>query len=235
MPVETYPDWMFLGLEEGRFSYKVGRAKAMQVGECSAGGWILCPPGWSFHRVMLEPCSFHYARFSVEGRGLENLTGCRTLRNAARVRANLSLLREAPYTEAILEWKGHLLMDLFRAAAWEEQTGINRQPTDAAMERVREMLEGRWMEPLSLAQVAREIRLTPAAFSRRFKVAVGQAPQEFLLNRRCDHARQLLLESDLTVDAIARQCGFTNGFYFSRFWTKRYGTPPGRFRREHRV
>ena len=69
----------------------------------------------------------------------------------------------------------------------------------------------------------------------RFRLAIGQAPQEFLQERRLDRARQLLLETDLTLDAVARASGFAGDIYFSRVWKRRYGVAPSSYRRQHRV
>lgn len=236
LPLETYSNFMWLGLEEGRFEYRLGRGKNSLSGECTVGDWILVPPGQPFYRVMLEPSAFHYARLDLESGDVEKASwGKNSLRDGAHLRANYQALREAPPTEVGLRWKEHLIMDLLRTAAWERELAQPILPLDVTMGKVREQLETRCGEAISLAALARDVRLTPAAFSRRFKAAVGQGPQEFLLDRRCDKARGLLLGTDLTIDAVARECGFSNGFYFSRLWVKRHGVPPGRFRREHRI
>lgn len=235
-PVETYSEWAWLALESGSFSFSLGRGKGAVTGECPAGAWVLCPPGVPLYRRARSEMNYHFARFLPVGGAVEGLVGgVRTLRNLARLRDNFAALREAQYGPQAASWKAHLLLDTLRTAEWEGSGDAARLPVDVPMDRVRLWMEENLGQKISLESLAQEMRLTPPAFSRRFRAAVGQSPQEFLLQKRLDSARHLLLSTDLNIEVIAGRCGFSNGFYFSRLWTKRFEMAPSRFRRLHQV
>lgn len=67
-------------------------------------------------------------------------------------------------------------------------------------------------------------------FTRKFTAAVGMPPKQFLsrylMNRACD----LLLREDARVREVAFELGFSNEYYFSRFFKKQTGIPPRDFK-----
>ena len=233
---ETYDSWAWLALEEGLFSFSLGRGAA-QI--CTEGGWVLCPPGVALTRQIQRVASYHFVRFEpFDERAAPLLTsfaGYGTLRDSARSKANFAALRAASFGEKNHEWRAHLLLDFLRSAFHEKQLATPIAPRDALMETAQRFIETHFAEKISLEALAQSLGLSPSAFSRRFAAGVGVSPQEFLLEIRLRAARRRLLETDETLDCLAPKCGFASGFYFSRMWTKRYGVSPARFRRLHRV
>jgi AraC-like DNA-binding protein len=84
--------------------------------------------------------------------------------------------------------------------------------------------------PPRIAELARACGLSTAHFSRRFTAAFGQPPARYLLHCRLEQARRMLAEGGRTIDAIARRCGFCDGFHLSRLFRKHLGTTPSRYR-----
>lgn len=60
------------------------------------------------------------------------------------------------------------------------------------------------------------------------EAATAGDPQQSL---RCSRAETLLLRTDMTIGAIARECGFADLFHFSHRFTERYGVSPSTYRR----
>ncbi|GBF76822.1 hypothetical protein PA598K_05314 [Paenibacillus sp. 598K] len=79
-------------------------------------------------------------------------------------------------------------------------------------------------------QAAREARFNTSHFSRAFKQYSGYSFSGFLSKVRLNHARILLLTTDLTLDMIASRTGFQNGLYFSRRFKRDSGVPPSTYR-----
>jgi len=63
-------------------------------------------------------------------------------------------------------------------------------------------------EPLTLQNLAEQESVSVRTFTRRFRQEVGLSPLQWLNRQRVDRARQLLEETDLTIDQIAVEAGF---------------------------
>lgn len=69
-----------------------------------------------------------------------------------------------------------------------------------------------------------------AYFSRLFRRQFGCTPQQYLVARRLERARRLLLESDLSVKQVAQSLGYRDVFFFTRQFKAHMGQPPAAFR-----
>jgi AraC family transcriptional regulator len=72
--------------------------------------------------------------------------------------------------------------------------------------------------------------LSVSRFSLLFKECTGLAPVKFLEARRIEKARHLLLTTDLPVQQIGLQVGFSNAQHFSTRFRKLTGQSPRAFR-----
>ncbi len=68
-------------------------------------------------------------------------------------------------------------------------------------------------------------------FSRRFRDEVGTTPNRWLTSRRVDRARELLEESDLSIDAIATRTGFGTATSMRQHMNEALGVSPSAYRR----
>ncbi len=97
--------------------------------------------------------------------------------------------------------------------------------------RATEMLKANLDGQIALSQVAGECKLSVSHFVRAFKQTVGEPPYRWLLQRRMDAAKELLLHSGLPMVEIALKCGFADQACFIRAFRKLLGTTPGEWRR----
>ncbi|MET3856258.1 helix-turn-helix domain-containing protein [Rhizobium sp. OAE497] len=95
-------------------------------------------------------------------------------------------------------------------------------------------LAERAFREIDMQQLAAEFDMSPATFRRRFMAATGLSPKAFQLRLRIDHAKQLLTTSDFPIEAIAREIGIDDAFYFSRLFQNREGLAPSAFRSRYR-
>jgi LacI family transcriptional regulator len=86
--------------------------------------------------------------------------------------------------------------------------------------------------PLDVARVARECALSRSVLERRMKALIGRSPGEEIARLRFAAVEKLLLQTDLTLDAIAAKCGFTHPQYMAEAFRKRTGMTPGTFRKK---
>ena len=102
---------------------------------------------------------------------------------------------------------------------------------DPVLARVIAALHARPAEPWTVESLAREVHVSRATLARRFAEVVGEPPLTYLTRWRMHLASQKLKYSTETVDAIAREVGYTSEYAFNRAFARHHGQPPGRYRR----
>lgn len=81
-------------------------------------------------------------------------------------------------------------------------------------------------ENISLSDIAGFMGLTPAYFSGLFKKETGVTFSEYLDRLRFENAKKLVLLSDMTIQQICSESGFSNYENFIRRFKKRFGVTP---------
>lgn len=71
-----------------------------------------------------------------------------------------------------------------------------------------------------------------AHFSRLFRAHIGCSPRAFLVACRLSRARDLLLNTAMTVSQIADALGYSSVYFFSRQFRQHVGVAPGRYRQQ---
>lgn len=82
-----------------------------------------------------------------------------------------------------------------------------------------------------VAELAREVGLSPDHYTRVFRALIGRSPRALIQAARLDRARQLMRESALSLSEIAEQTGYSDVFQFSRLFKSQMGVSPSRWRR----
>lgn len=101
------------------------------------------------------------------------------------------------------------------------------------LRRVCAYVEANLEENPSIADLAGECRLSPGHFARAFATSTGTSPHKWLVNRRIERAKALLLGGGQELSQIALACGFVDQSHFTRVFVQSEGQTPGRWRRLH--
>ncbi|MER7927580.1 AraC family transcriptional regulator [Streptomyces sp. NPDC096057] len=96
---------------------------------------------------------------------------------------------------------------------------------------LRELLDEHVTEGIALDEAARLVHAHPAHLVRAFSGAYGIAPHQYLMSRRVDHARRLLLEGRPPGE-VATVTGFYDQSHLTRHFRKLVGVTPGRYSRD---
>jgi len=88
---------------------------------------------------------------------------------------------------------------------------------------------------LSVDQVAREIGMSRRGLERGFAKYVGRTPHEQIAMEQLQRAKQLLQDTDYTLDTISTKLGVSGAAYLSVFFKEQTGQTPGEFRKTSRV
>ncbi len=93
------------------------------------------------------------------------------------------------------------------------------------------LLERRYHEPLTVSQLAAEVRLTPRRLRMLFFRDLGVNVKELILELRLQAALKLLEEGFLRISEVAYKVGFENAAHFSRAFKQRFGSCPSEIRK----
>jgi transcriptional regulator GlxA family with amidase domain len=85
-------------------------------------------------------------------------------------------------------------------------------------------------EKIDVDRLAAQFNLSRRTFDRRFRAATGLSPIQWVLHQRVLRAQHLLEETDLTVDAIARQVGLSNAVSLRPLFRRTVGINPQAYR-----
>ncbi len=90
-------------------------------------------------------------------------------------------------------------------------------------------------EPLTVEDLAARALMSPRTFARRFRGATGTTPHHWLLGQRVLLAQRLLEAGELSVEEVARVCGFGSAATLRQQFTRWRGTSPQAYRRTFRA
>lgn len=107
---------------------------------------------------------------------------------------------------------------LLDAAATERESN----PVSEVIRYVRE----RMSEPLTVADMAHQARMSPSALTNVFAEATGMGPYQFVKRMRLDRASALLMQEDMNVSEVSRQVGYTSLSHFINEFKRYYGSTP---------
>jgi len=86
-------------------------------------------------------------------------------------------------------------------------------------------------EPAPVAAMVRLSGLAERSFKRRFALATGMAPLEYVHTLRLEEGKQMLEATDSPVEAIAHEVGYEDAGFFSRLFRRHVQLTPAQYRR----
>ncbi|MEM1359354.1 MAG: helix-turn-helix domain-containing protein, partial [Bacteroidota bacterium] len=102
---------------------------------------------------------------------------------------------------------------------------------DTFILRLKAIFEPKMDDPqFDLDVLSKELFLSRSQLGRKVKALTGQSPAVYLRALRLQKARQLLLQSSLSIKEIAYDVGFSNPAYFSSSYSEVYGESPSKTR-----
>jgi AraC family transcriptional regulator len=240
VPLRTYELWI--------------DGKAIDVGKAIGAPYIP-----SLHTQLFDlqsdPCcwtgtGFDYVHYHVPRTGLDEIARDHGIEPVGSYRFaqgehDIVLAQLTQYVLPLIgsrDWTNALALDQFslilgahvlktyaglRPLGAKERGGLAPWQVTRATEMIRENLEGN----IRLSDMARECGLSVSHFTRAFRKSFGMSPYRWLLERRIDQAKALLVTNDLPIADIAIRSGFSDQAAFTRAFGRVVGDSPGRWRR----
>lgn len=99
---------------------------------------------------------------------------------------------------------------------------------DEVLEYIHEHLE----DNLSISEIAENFRWNAKQFHYFFQKRVGVSPKKYIMDTQIKRAKELLIQSDLTIIEIANRIGYEDSLHFSRIFKRSTGISPSLFRKQ---
>lgn len=91
-------------------------------------------------------------------------------------------------------------------------------------------MEGAIEEPISPAKLAEEVGMSTRQLERLFRRYLNRSPKRYYMEIRLQKARNLLMQTEMSVINVALACGFASPSHFSKCYRAHYQTTPYRER-----
>ncbi|WP_051153576.1 GlxA family transcriptional regulator [Litoreibacter arenae] len=98
------------------------------------------------------------------------------------------------------------------------------------LSRVIQMMEINVEEPISPSLLAKEVGMSTRQLERLFRRYLNRSPKRYYMEIRLQKARNLLMQTDMSVINVALACGFASPSHFSKCYRAHYDTTPYRER-----
>ena len=98
------------------------------------------------------------------------------------------------------------------------------------LSQVIQIMESNIEEPISPSILARDVGMSTRQLERLFRRYLNRSPKRYYMELRLQKARNLLMQTDMTVINVALACGFASPSHFSKCYRAHYNTTPYRER-----
>ena len=98
--------------------------------------------------------------------------------------------------------------------------------------RVRAYIDSNLHRTIHIRDLSAVARRSPAHFSRKFKLAVGDSPHAYVVKRRLERACHLMITSAEPLSEIALSVGFSDQAHLCRLFRQAFGQSPANWRRD---
>lgn len=102
-------------------------------------------------------------------------------------------------------------------------------------DRIKAYMEQNFDKPITLAETAEHLGVSPSHLSREFVKYTGEQPIRYLTKVRLEHSIKLLHSTDMRLEEISASCGFSDCNYFSKVFKRYMKAAPGELRRQMRA
>lgn len=109
-----------------------------------------------------------------------------------------------------------------------EAFNIKQSHTDV----IADYLNKNFRKRISLDELAEITHMDKSYIVRLFKKQYHTTPIDYLIELRMDYAIRILTTTNMTINEISDECGYTTASFFTRQFKKRYNMTPGEYRKK---
>jgi AraC family transcriptional regulator len=148
------------------------------------------------------------------------------------LKASYGSSSDSLYVASACEFLAHHVVDSYSSLSKSEPRysgGLGRR-----LNAVVDYIEANLAEPIALRELAGLAGMSARHFERAFRQSLALPPHAYVLGRRVDAAKDLLVgQTALTMEQIAKRVGFSSASHFASAFRRHAGYSPTQFRRVH--
>jgi AraC-like DNA-binding protein len=134
--------------------------------------------------------------------------------------------------------KGLVIMIVFSAAKSiakefkvKYQIPVIKHKNDNRLLQIEKYIEDNLTYPITVSDLAEHIHISEKQLCRIFAETKGMSTKQYIKKSKLKKAKDLLKTSDISIKEIASLLGFSSEYYFSQYFKREEGYPPGTFRK----
>lgn len=108
---------------------------------------------------------------------------------------------------------------------------LSFRPPNATVTMIKEYINNNYSQNFRTENLSKALNISYRHLARIFKQETNMSIVDFLNSVRLEHAKNLLLQTDLPISDIAVQTGYDNIYYFSKIFKKNFFISPSQFRK----
>ena len=120
-------------------------------------------------------------------------------------------------------------------ASYDKLKDYVRDTAQSFSARMLSFIDGRLKGELGVEALQKKMWLSRAELYRLCALAFDCTPAELIKKRRLSEAEKLLRETDMSISAVAEQCGIGDYNYFSKVFKKAFGVSPREYRKRGEI
>lgn len=127
--------------------------------------------------------------------------------------------------------ENRIAIQLLRDSKSEFSDLKQNQHMQENVEKALKYIETYYASNITINDICEAIYISPPYLQKIFVKYVGKTPYQYIMECRHQKAKELLETTSVSVEEIARQCGFVNHAHFSTTFKKMQGVSPLAFRK----
>lgn len=124
-----------------------------------------------------------------------------------------------------------LVVQLMRNTGTSMTQVSGNSPTNRQCATIRRYIDNHYKEQLTLDLLAAEANVNKYYLAHAYKQTYGISPINYMISRRIQEGKRLLVETDLSLSQISGILGFSSASYFSQSFRKAEGISPAEYRK----
>lgn len=184
---------------------------------------------------VIERISYYALQFDINPHSTEAFdipSGKITIPDKRKLTYNLQLLDSYQDRNDVQanNIKLHILFDILYQISLKPFSIESEIINDPAVSYAVKHIKDNFTKKISLSDIADSLSITTSGLIYKFKKEIGITPLDYIVTLRTNHAKRLLLQTNMSISKIAEECGYDNMYYFSNAFKKTTGVRPTEYR-----